>query len=169
MGRAMLEGSLTAVATGVLVYFLVLNTLYLVFAVMAAVELQRHRRRWTARDLDAVMRSPSTPGISLIVPTHNEEVTIVPSVRALLMLNYPQYEVIVVNDGSGDATLSVAAAAFDLVCTEVSRERPLATAEVRGLYRSLAHPELPWSTRRTAARPTPSTPASIAPVIRWCA
>ena len=126
----------------VFVYFFTLNTLYLVFAIVAFVELRRHRRRWTARDLDVVIRSPATPAISLIVPAHNEEATIGESVRALLLLNYPEYEVVVVNDGSSDRTLAAAITAFDLVKADVPHQRHLATQPVRGIYRSLTHREL---------------------------
>ena len=59
-----------------LVYFVTLNTLYLLFAVVSFFELRRHRRRWTARDLDIIVRSPATPTISLIVPAYNEEATV---------------------------------------------------------------------------------------------
>lgn len=125
-----------------LVYFVTLNTLYLLFAVIALFELRRHRRRWTARDLDIIVRSPATPPISLIVPAYNEEATISQSVRALLLLNYPEYEVVVVNDGSTDKTLQAAVTAFDLVRAGVPHERPIATAAIRGIYRSLTHREL---------------------------
>jgi cellulose synthase/poly-beta-1,6-N-acetylglucosamine synthase-like glycosyltransferase len=126
----------------VLGYFFVLNSIYLLFTVLAFLELRRHRRRWTARDLDAVMRSPVTPAISLIVPTYNEEGTIAESVRALLMLNYPTFEIVIVNDGAKDATLEVAIDAFDFVQTEIASEGRLPTRRVRGVYRSLRHPEL---------------------------
>ena len=83
----------------VLGYFLLLNTIYLVFCFVAYVQLRKYRRRWTARDFDAIMRSPDTPGISIVAPAYNEEATLVDSVRSLLGLNYPQFEVIVVSDG----------------------------------------------------------------------
>jgi cellulose synthase/poly-beta-1,6-N-acetylglucosamine synthase-like glycosyltransferase len=84
------------------------------------------------------MRSPATPGISLIAPAYNEEATLVESLRSLLMLNYPQFEVVVVNDGSTDRTLEIAAAAFDLVRAPVHYEQPIATKPVHGVYRSLS-------------------------------
>jgi cellulose synthase/poly-beta-1,6-N-acetylglucosamine synthase-like glycosyltransferase len=34
------------------------------------------------------------------VPAHNEETTIATTVQSMLQLNYPKYEVIVINDGS---------------------------------------------------------------------
>jgi cellulose synthase/poly-beta-1,6-N-acetylglucosamine synthase-like glycosyltransferase len=126
----------------ILVYFLSLNTLYLLFAAIAFVELRRHRRRWSARDLDVIVRSPATPTISLIVPAYNEEASIGQSLRSLLLLNYPEYEVVVVNDGSSDGTLQAAINAFDLVRADVPHERVLGTQAIRGLYRSLTHREL---------------------------
>ena len=125
-----------------LAYFLTLNTLYLLFAVIAFAELRRHRRRWSGRDLDVVVRSPATPAISLIVPAYNEEQTIAQSLKALLLLNYPVYEVVVVNDGSTDRTMAAAIAAFDLVRADVKHERALDTKTVHGIYRSLNHHEL---------------------------
>ena len=83
---------------GILAYFLALNTLYLLFCIVAYVRLRRYRRRWTARELEAVMRSAATPAISIIAPAHNEEATLAESIRSLLLLNYPQFEVIVVSE-----------------------------------------------------------------------
>jgi poly-beta-1,6 N-acetyl-D-glucosamine synthase len=47
------------------------------------------------------------PPISIIVPAYNEEVTIQKCVNALLQLDYPQYEILVVDDGSTDRTLDL--------------------------------------------------------------
>jgi cellulose synthase/poly-beta-1,6-N-acetylglucosamine synthase-like glycosyltransferase len=142
MPTGFLSGALVFLELAILAYFLVLNTLYLSFSIVAYVRLRRHRRRWTARDLEAVMRSPATPAISIVVPAYNEEATLAESVRALLLLNYPQFEVIVVSDGSTDGTLAVGARAFDLIPAPVSYAQSIATQPVRGIYRSLAHPDL---------------------------
>lgn len=123
-------------------YFLAMNGLYLLFSAVALVSLVRHRRRWTPTALDTVLRSPATPPISVIVPAYGEEATIAESLRGLLLLNYPQFEVVVVNDGSKDRTLEVAVEAFGLVKAPVAYQQPLETAPVRGLYRSLDHPDL---------------------------
>jgi cellulose synthase/poly-beta-1,6-N-acetylglucosamine synthase-like glycosyltransferase len=47
--------------------------------------------------------------VTIIVPVHNEAVVIEAALRSLLELDYPAYDVIVVDDGSTDATFSVAA------------------------------------------------------------
>jgi cellulose synthase/poly-beta-1,6-N-acetylglucosamine synthase-like glycosyltransferase len=126
----------------ILGYFLILNTLYLLFCVVAYVRLREHRRRWTARDLEAVMRSSATPAISIVAPAHNEEATLAESVHSLLLLNYPQFEVIVVSDGSTDGTLAVGAREFELMRAPVTYAQPIRTQPVRGIYQSLAHPDL---------------------------
>lgn len=52
--------------------------------------------------------------VSIIVPAHNEEVTIVSSIESLLQLDYSLYEVVVVDDGSQDATSQRVIEAFGL-------------------------------------------------------
>jgi cellulose synthase/poly-beta-1,6-N-acetylglucosamine synthase-like glycosyltransferase len=136
--RELLTRLLTTFELSVLGYFLVVNTLYLGFSLFAYVALVNHRRRWTARELGAVMRSPATPGVSVLVPSFNEEKGIVDTVRSLLMLNYPQFEVIVISDGSTDRTLELLQNAFGLFRAPGTHDRLLETAEVRGVYRSVA-------------------------------
>lgn len=118
-------------------YFLIVNSVYLWFSGFAYLALLRHRRRWTARELGAVMRSPATPGVSILVPARNEEACIVEAVYSLLMLNYPAFEIIVISDGSTDATIARLQSAFGLVRAPGSCERRLPSAAVKGIYRSL--------------------------------
>jgi cellulose synthase/poly-beta-1,6-N-acetylglucosamine synthase-like glycosyltransferase len=136
------SGGLALLDLAILGYFLAINTLYLLFCVVAYVQLRQHRRRWTGRELDAVMQSPATPAISIVAPAYNEEATLAESVRSLLLLNYPQFEVIVVNDGSTDGTLNVGAHEFELVRAPASYAQTIHTQPVRGIYESLAHPDL---------------------------
>ncbi len=56
-------------------------------------------------------KSPSggySPFVSIIVPVYNEEKVVADSIKSLLDLDYNNYEIIVVNDGSSDKTMSVA-------------------------------------------------------------
>jgi poly-beta-1,6-N-acetyl-D-glucosamine synthase len=48
------------------------------------------------------------PFVSIIVPVFNEEKVVADSVKSLLDLNYSNYEIIIVNDGSTDSTREVA-------------------------------------------------------------
>ncbi len=51
---------------------------------------------------------PRTPRVSVVVCTYNAERTLAPCLDSLAKLNYPDYEVIVVNDGSTDSSLAIA-------------------------------------------------------------
>jgi poly-beta-1,6-N-acetyl-D-glucosamine synthase len=48
------------------------------------------------------------PFVSIIVPVYNEEKVVKNSIKSLLELNYSNYEIIIVNDGSNDKTKQVA-------------------------------------------------------------
>ena len=82
------------------------------------------------------------PPIALLVPAHNEQATIVESVRSLLALRYPQFEVIVVNDGSDDGTLAALISAFGLRTTQRSWDQAVPHRMVRGIYGNPAFPSL---------------------------
>ena len=51
---------------------------------------------------------PRYPRVSIVVCSYNAERTMEPCLASLEKLNYPDYEVIVVNDGSTDRTLEIA-------------------------------------------------------------
>jgi cellulose synthase/poly-beta-1,6-N-acetylglucosamine synthase-like glycosyltransferase len=74
------------------------------------------------------------PSVSLLVPAYNEEVTIVESIRSLLKLKYPSFEIIICNDGSKDRTVEVLRRALNFVRVEVEYHEHLAAAKVRGFY-----------------------------------
>jgi cellulose synthase/poly-beta-1,6-N-acetylglucosamine synthase-like glycosyltransferase len=118
--RAGVDWLMGITAVPILVYFALINLSYLLLIVLATVDFRaQHRRR------EAVVESfggALTPGVSLLVPAHNEEMGIVTSVQALLSLRYPRHEVVVVDDGSTDATFERLRTAFDLV--PIPREVP---------------------------------------------
>jgi cellulose synthase/poly-beta-1,6-N-acetylglucosamine synthase-like glycosyltransferase len=80
--------------------------------------------------------------ISVIAPCFNEELSIADSARALLALEYPDHEVILVNDGSSDGTLSVLIEQFDLRPIEREQLAVLQKTRIRGIYGSARYPNL---------------------------
>jgi len=117
-----------------LAYFVVLNSIYAAFTLIAWQRIPAHRRAQLYASGEEAFASPLTPGISILLPAFNEEVGIVESVRALLALRYPLYEVIVINDGSSDRTLERLQEAFDLAPVRKALRAELATAPVRATY-----------------------------------
>jgi cellulose synthase/poly-beta-1,6-N-acetylglucosamine synthase-like glycosyltransferase len=80
------------------------------------------------------------PPIAIIAPAYDEELSIIESVKALLALHYPDFEVIVVNDGSGDRTLDVLIEAFDVHPVQRYHDLAVYNRPIRGLY---ANPDIP--------------------------
>ncbi len=99
----------------VLGYFLALNSGYLVLLALASLEFARHLRRLPFAGYDEAYASPLTLPVSVIVPAHDEGPGIVDAVRAMLSLRYPEFEILVVDDGSTDDTFARLVEAFDLV------------------------------------------------------
>ncbi|MDZ7778500.1 MAG: glycosyltransferase [Gemmatimonadota bacterium] len=126
----------------VFTYFVVLNASYLTLSVIAFRAVKRYAERLRSLDVKETIAHAGAPPITLIAPAYNEEATVVESVRSLLSLNYPEYEVIVVNDGSGDATVERMIEAFDLRPSPKMSTFDVDTAEVRRTYRSRRHPHL---------------------------
>ena len=82
------------------------------------------------------------PPVTVIAPAFNEELSIVDSVQALLALQYPEHEVIVVNDGSNDETLARLTDAFAMYPIDRQQVVALQTTRVLGVYASRTHANL---------------------------
>ena len=96
-------------------YFVLLNSACLVLLALAAGKAVMDRSRVRFAGLPEIFASPLAPPISLIVPACNMADLIVGSTRGLLGLRYPEFEVIVVDDGSTDDTFGRLQAEFGLV------------------------------------------------------
>lgn len=137
-----LRTALEVIALVAFGYFVVLNTIYLAFTALAWSAVRRYRRARSYAPFAETFASPLTPPISVLLPAYNEEPGIVESVRSLLSLRYPEFEVVVVNDGSTDGTLTRLAETFDLVPVRKALRTSIPTVPVRGAYASRRHPEL---------------------------
>lgn len=123
--------------SGIILYVFVINAIYFFLTVSAFFCLRRYHSTFSLEERDLLMQSPLTPAISLVVPSYNESMTVRESVGGMLHLEYPNYEVIVVNDGSKDNTFDVLCEEFHLYRSTRSATGKLHTKDVRGVYESL--------------------------------
>ena len=98
-----------------------------------------NRRRERLSGNDTSIQSPVIP-ISILAPAYNEGVVIIQSVKGMLDVDYPMFEVVVINDGSTDDSLEKLIREFSLKKINYSVRMKVPCAKIRGIYRN---PEIP--------------------------
>lgn len=118
-----------------LLYFIGLNFGYLMLNFLSLFSLSKLMRNRLMGDSPEVYSGLELP-ISILVPAYNERSSIVTSVRSLLQLNYPEFEIVVINDGSTDETFKILEREFALVPFPEAYRQQLDTKPIRAVYRS---------------------------------
>jgi len=126
----------------VIVFYFLINAYYLAIHILALFELRDDVRESRWRPQFREFSSPFYPGIGIVVPAYNEAATIVESVQSMLSLNYPEVELVVVNDGSTDETLDLLVENFELEAVDAEVPVDVPTEEIHGVYRSRIYEEL---------------------------
>ena len=142
MINEILNNIFRALPNVILVYFILINTFYFLFIILSLFGIRHYRNITSFINLRDIFRSPLTRGISIITPAFNEEKNIVASVKTMLSVEYPKFEVIVVNDGSTDHTLKRLIDAFNLKKTEWVFRKQIETKPVKDIYASSDFPRL---------------------------
>lgn len=123
-------------------YSLAINLSYLFLLGLSYQNMLKQAKLWNLKNITMLYRHRMVPSISIVAPAYNEEKSIIASARSLLNLNYPDYELIVVNDGSSDNTLQTLISHFGLVRTDYLYKNSLPTEPIRGIYRNPSYPKL---------------------------
>jgi cellulose synthase/poly-beta-1,6-N-acetylglucosamine synthase-like glycosyltransferase len=123
-------------------YSIFVNLGYLTLMLLSIFKARSSSRLWNLKTMSLLFKPRMLPSVSILAPAYNEERTIIESVNSLLNLKYPDYELIVVNDGSKDGTLATLVANFGLKRTDYYYTARLKTASVRGIYANPLYPRL---------------------------
>lgn len=142
LGLVVVHAVVHTVSAGIIVYMLWLNSCNALLLILSVPQLLRHWRIADDVNLRLLRAANVIPPLSVLVPAFNEENTIVGSVLSFLSLEYPQHEVVVVNDGSTDATMERLIEAYDLVEVPPAYPNVVPTLPVKAFYRSRVHPKL---------------------------
>jgi cellulose synthase/poly-beta-1,6-N-acetylglucosamine synthase-like glycosyltransferase len=128
------------------------HLLTLLMLVVAVLEVRRQRRVPAATVLGVARQSGTLPRVSVLIPAFNEEHAIVATVRSALALDYPDFEVVVVSDGSTDATTSRLWDAFDLAPSNEPVFDRIPTQAVRSLFESRSNTRLKVVDKRNGGK-----------------
>ena len=127
--------ALVAIAWAFAAYLVLLHLGRVVINLRAIPRLRRRLTLQPVDNLPAPHPALELP-VSVVVPVGDEEATVVAAVRALLLLDYSEFEVIAVLDGPGDGTLAALQQAFELEAFPEAHWRRIPTQPVRAIYRS---------------------------------
>lgn len=123
-------------------YFLLLTIYYIFLALIGSSEEARRTLQSEEENYSLFYLSPLKIPVTVIVPAHNEEEWIADSLKSILNLNYPQLEVIVVNDGSTDRTFEILNEILGLKQTDVMYIKHYKDGRVRGVLKSERYPNV---------------------------
>ena len=126
----------------VLFYFLVIVTIYIFLNVISFRNIAKYSKKIKFVELKEIFRLHNFKPITVVVPAYNEESGIVESVHSLLQLEYPDYQLIVVNDGSTDGTLEKLFENFQIRQASFSPYYEIESKPIKAVYLSPAHPNL---------------------------
>lgn len=116
------------------------SLIILSYIAMAIAAFYEHKKHYVYHNdtytIEELRKSPYTPGVSIVAPAYNEEKTVITNVLSLLSLDYPDFEVVIVNDGSKDRTLELLIEKFDLVKVPYAYVEKIKTKPFRGLYKT---------------------------------
>lgn len=121
----------------IFIFAIFIMSSYIILALISIRSLKDYLWANNFINYDILLSSEHSPPLSLIAPAYNEGKTIEENIQSLLSLNYSNYEVIIVNDGSKDNSMEIMQKAYQL---ELEADYPflphLKTKEIRGVYKS---------------------------------
>lgn len=123
-------------------YSIAICLVYLILLFLSRLNIRRAAKLWELKSMTMLFKPRMLPSVSIIAPAYNEETTIIESANSLLSLKYPDYELVIVNDGSRDTTLRTLIDHFGLMKTDFSYRERLKHYPIRGIYTNPAIPRL---------------------------
>ncbi len=131
-----------AVFVASLGYFLVLTLYYLFLAVVGSIEEMKRAMEGESEDYSLFYFSSLRLPVSIVLPAHNEEDWIADSLQSLLNINYPEFEIIIVNDGSTDETFNVLNNILKLKPVDAVYIKHYKDGRLRGVLKSEKYPNV---------------------------
>lgn len=123
-------------------FTIILSLIYIIQLIISFVKVRKNDKARQSNDYGRYVSSENLLPISLLIPAYNEQENIVSNIKSLMKIDYPQFEIVVVNDGSTDKTHEKIVETFGLYKIESAVKTSIPTKEVRGVYYNIEYPNL---------------------------
>ncbi|SDP30332.1 Glycosyltransferase, catalytic subunit of cellulose synthase and poly-beta-1,6-N-acetylglucosamine synthase [Litchfieldia salsa] len=133
---------LSVVGTFIIIYMVFIIIFYSIMLIISLFHLRKEFQLDDQEPYEELLTLNYTKPISILVPAYNESIGINGSIRSLLGIEYPEFEVIVINDGSTDDTLEKLKTSFNLIKLNKVIRKQISTKEIEAVYQSSIYPNL---------------------------
>lgn len=123
-------------------FTIILSLIYIIQLIISFVKVRKNDKARQSNDYGRYVSSENLLPLSLLIPAYNEQENIVSNIKSLMKIDYPQFEIVVVNDGSTDKTHEKIVETFGLYKIESAVKTSIPTNEVRGVYYNIEYPNL---------------------------
>lgn len=126
-----------AIETFFLIYFVFYHGMSLLLHILSFYQLEK-------QPLSPPIKNRVAPSVNILIPAYNEENNIVDCILSALNVDYPQFHVTIIDDGSSDGTIEKLKQTFNLTLTTLASPSitKLETAEILSVYSSKTIPHL---------------------------
>ena len=124
------------------IYMFVVIAFYSILMLISAVQLRKEYKLDGDESYEEYIHGVYVKPISILVPAYNEEAGIIPSVRSLISIQYPSFEVIVINDGSKDSTLEKMIEHYEMFPIQKVVRTQIPSNTIKAVYQSRILPHL---------------------------
>lgn len=122
------------------IYYGVFNFFYSILLGISLVVIIRYIKRLKYAPVKEINYSPETPPVSILIAARNEKDVILRTLDSVFSIDYPFYDVIIINDGSDDGTLELLIDKYKLKKIDIVYREILKTSPVKAFY---YNPEMP--------------------------
>ena len=126
----------------IIVYVAIVGMINLIQMLMSLIFSVMYIKKAKFSDIKLYKESYNMIPISILIPAYNEEEVIIQSIKSLLPLEYSNYEIIVINDGSKDKTLKRIIRTFKLKKITFPIKPKIKTCPIKGVYCNPDYPNL---------------------------
>ena len=95
-------------------YVFIYAIVFVISTISSLLELYEDKRKVKYLNKLSIQSKDNYVPVSILVPAYNEEATVADCIESLSNQDYPDYEIIVIDDGSSDNTSSVVVDRFKL-------------------------------------------------------